>query len=199
MSKPTEFFHETIRGGIFIVIPLTVVLAVLAKAHAILKELTAPISGLLPIHILGIDGEFLIAFISLILSCFLGGLLLRSEKIKSRIDMLEDKILSRIPGYSFLKAAASDTFGDGSKPMQPVMIRDDLSYMLGLVIEQNEHLCTVFIPGAPNASSGEVKIFDIKDVIPIHVKAKDVLTSISRMGKGSNQWLFDAQSKPTQN
>ena len=195
MGKPAEFLRETIQGGIFIVIPVTVVLVVLAKAHEILRSLMAPITSYLPQNILGVNGEFLIAFVGLILVCFLGGLLIKSEKIKHRVDIFEEKILSRIPGYSFMKAAATDTFGDGSKPMQAVMIRDDVSYMLGLVIEQNEHLCTVFVPGAPNATSGEVKIYEIKDVIPINVKAKDVLTSLGRLGKGSNSWLIDAQNK----
>jgi uncharacterized membrane protein len=195
MSKPAEFISETIKGGIFFVIPLTVVLVILAKTHAMLQELTAPIASLLPKNILGLNGGFLIALIGLILACFLGGLLIKSAIIKQRIDVFEEKYLSRIPGYSFIKATASDTFGDGSKSMQAVMIRDDVSFMLGLIIEQNDTLCTVFVPGSPNATSGEIKIFEIKDVIPINVKAKDVITSLSRLGKGSNQWLLDAQSQ----
>lgn len=195
MGKPIEFISETIKGGIFFVIPLTVVLIILAKAHAMLQKLTAPIASLLPENIFGFNGGFLIALISLIVTCFLGGLLIKSAKIKRRIDVFEEKFLSRIPGYSFIKATASDTFSDGSKPMQAVMIRDDVSFMLGLIIEQNDSLCTVFVPGAPNATSGEIKIFEIKDVIPINVKVKDVLASLSRLGMGSNQWLLDAQKK----
>lgn len=195
MGKPTDFLRETIKGGIFFVIPLTVVLVILSKAHAILKELTAPIASLLPKNILGINGEFLVAFCSLILACFLGGLLIKSARIKRRIDAFEDKILSRIPGYSFIKALATDTFEDGNKSMQAVMVPDDASFMLGLIIEQNGSLCTIYIPGAPNASSGEIKIFDIKDIVFIDVKAKDVLASLSRLGKGSNQWLMDVQNR----
>lgn len=195
MGIPAKFIRETIQGGIFLVIPLTVVLVILAKTHAMLQKLTAPIASLLPKNILGLNGGFLVALICLLLACFLGGLLIKSAAIKRRIEVFEEKYLSRIPGYSFIKATASDTFGDGSKPMQAVMIRDDVSYMLGLVIEQNEHLCTVFVPGAPNATSGEVKIYEIKDVIPINVKAKDVLNSMGRLGKGSNSWLIDAQNK----
>ncbi len=195
MGIPAKFIRETIQGGIFLVIPLTVVLVILAKTHAMLQKLTAPIASLLPKNILGLNGGFLVALICLLLACFLGGLLIKSAIIKRRIEVFEEKYLSRIPGYSFIKATASDTFGDGSKPMQAVMIRDDVSYMLGLVIEQNERLCTVFIPGAPNATSGEVKIYEIKDVIPINVKAKDVLNSMGRLGKGSNQWLLDVQNQ----
>ena len=195
MGIPAKFIRETIQGGIFLVIPLTVVLVILAKTHAMLQKLTAPIASLLPKNILGLNGGFLVALICLLLACFLGGLVIKSAIIKRRIEVFEEKYLSRIPGYSFIKATASDTFGDGSKPMQAVMIRDDVSYMLGLVIEQNERLCTVFIPGAPNATSGEVKIYEIKDVIPINVKAKDVLNSMGRLGKGSNQWLFDVQNQ----
>ena len=193
MNAFTKFIAETIKGGIFFVIPLTVVLAILAKAHAVLKELTAPIASSLPDNILGINGGFLIALGSLILVCFLGGLLVKSERVKRRIGAIEDNFLSRIPGYSFIKAVASDTLEDGSTPMQAVMVPDDVAYSLGLIIERNGSLCTVYIPGAPNASSGEIKIFDIKDVLLINMKAKDVLTSLSRLGRGSSQWLVDAR------
>lgn len=194
MGAFTKFLAETVKGGIFFVIPLTVVLVILAKAHAVLKELTAPIASLLPNNILGIDGGFLIAFCSLILACFLGGLLIKSERIKRRIDAFEENVLSRIPGYSFIKALATDTFEDGNNPMQAVMVPDDAAFMLGLIIEQHGGLCTVYIPGAPNASSGEIKIFDLKDVVLINAKAKDVLASVSRLGRGSNQWLEDSRS-----
>ncbi len=192
MSQVTEFFKKTIKGGIFLVIPLTVVLLVLTKAHAFLQEFTAPLAAFLPKNILGIDGSFLIAFIALITSCFLGGLLLQHNSVKQRIDHLEVNFLSRIPGYSLIKSTASDTFGDGTNSMQAVMIPDDESHMLGLIIEKNENLCTVFIPSAPNSTSGDIKIFDINRLILIDAKAKDVLLSLSRLGQGSNQWLLDA-------
>ena len=195
MGKPTQFLRETIKGGIFFVIPLTVILVILAKAHAVLKELTAPIASLLPNNILGINGGFLIALCSLILVCFLGGLFVKSERVKHRISAIEDNFLSRIPGYSFIKAVASDTLEDGKNPMQAVMVPDDKAYGFGLIIERSGSLCTIYIPGAPNASSGEVKLFDIKDVVLIDVKAKDVLTSLSRLGKGGNQWLLNAQNR----
>ncbi len=194
MGAFTKFLAETVKGGIFFVIPLTVVLVILAKAHAVLKELTAPIASLLPNNILGIDGGFLIAFCSLILACFLGGLLIKSQRIKRRIDIFEEKFLSRIPGYSFIKALATDSFEDGNSPMQAVMVPDDTAFVLGLIIERNGSLCTVYIPGAPNASSGEIKIFDIKDVVYINTKAKDALASVSRLGRGSSQWLADARN-----
>lgn len=199
MGAFTKFLAETVKGGIFFVIPLTVVLVILAKAHAVLKELTAPIASLLPNNILGINGGFLIAFSSLILICFFGGLLIKSEKIKRRVGVIEENFLSRIPGYSFIKAVASDTLEDGSNSMQAVMVPDDAAYVLGLIIERNGSLCTIYIPGAPNASSGEIKTYDIKDVVLINAKAKDVLASLSRLGRGSSQWLVNARNSKSLN
>lgn len=195
MRQPIDFVRKTIKGGIFFVIPLTVILLVLAKAHAFLKEFTAPLASILPENILGIDGSFLIAFISLITSCFLGGLLLQHSFVRKRIDSLEMHFLSRLPGYSFLKSAATETLGDGISSMQAVMVPDDECYLLGLIIEKNENLCTVFIPSAPNSTSGEIKIYDINALLPINAKAKDVLLSLSRHGLGSNQWLMDVQNR----
>lgn len=193
MDALTKFLAETVKGGIFFVIPLTVVLVILAKVHAVLKELTAPIASLLPNNILGINGGFLIALCSLVLLCFAGGVFIKSERVKRKIGAIEDNFLSRIPGYSFIKAVASDTLEDGKNPMQAVMVPDDKAYGFGLIIERNGGLCTVYIPGAPNASSGEIKLFDIKDLVPIDVKAKDLLTSLSRLGRGGGQWLVDAK------
>lgn len=195
MSQLHDFLSKTIKGGIFFVIPLTVILAVLAKAHAFLKEFTAPLALILPKNILGIDGSFLIAFVILVSSCFLGGLLLQYRFVRKRIDFLEANLLSRLPGYSFLKSAATENLGDGNNPMQAVMIPEDETYLLGLIVEKHENLCTVFIPSAPNFTSGEIKICDINTLLPIKAKAKDVLQMFSRHGRGSNQWLMDVYER----
>ncbi len=195
MSQPFDFMIKTIKGGVFFVIPLTVILTVLAKAHAFLKEFTAPLASILPKNILGIDGSFIIAFVILISACFLGGLLIQYGFVRKRIDFLEMNLLSRLPGYSFLKSAATDNPGDGNGSMQAVMIPEDETYLLGLVIEKHENLCTVFIPSAPNFTSGEIKICDINTLLPINAKAKDVLQMFSRHGRGSNQWLMDVHER----
>lgn len=195
MSQLHDFLSKTIKGGFFFVIPLTVLLAVLAKAHAFLKEFTAPLTSILPKNILGIDGSFLIAFVILVSSCFLGGLLLQYRFVRKRIDFLEANLLSRLPGYSFLKSAATENLGDGNNPMQAVMIPEDETYLLGLIVEKHENLCTVFIPSAPNFTSGEIKICDINTLLPINAKAKDVLQMFSHHGRGSNQWLMDVHER----
>lgn len=198
MSRPHDFISKTIKGGIFFVVPLTVILAVLAKAHAFLQEFTAPLASVLPKNVLGVDGSFLIALIILVSSCFLGGLLLQYRFVRRRIDFLEANLLSRLPGYSFLKSAAAEDLGDGDNSMQAVMIPDDESYLLGLIIEKHGNLCTVFIPGAPNFTSGEIKICDINTLLPINAKARDVLQAFSRHGRGSHQWLMDVQNIKTE-
>ena len=193
MKNTIQFIKRTILGGVFFIIPVTVVVVILGKAHAILSKITAPLALYLPDLIFGLDGSFLISMFALLLLCFLGGLLLQRPRFKVQLEFLEENVLERIPGYSLFKAVASENLGVKTQPLRAVMIHEGDVYQLGLLVEENDKYSTVFIPGAPNSYSGEVKIFGSDAITPLNADAKDVMTALKRMGRGGTELLQQAE------
>lgn len=193
MKKPMQLIQKTIIGGVFVIIPLTVIAIIIGKAHAILSKVTAPLALYLPNHIFGLDGSFLISMFALLLLCFLAGLLIHLPRFKNQIESLEENVLVHVPGYFLLKSMASENLGGNVQPLRPVMIHEGDVYQLGLLVEVNGKYSTVFIPGAPQSYSGEVKIFSSDAITHLQADAKDVMIALKHMGRGGSELLQQAE------
>ena len=94
---------------------------------------------------------------------------------------------------SRLYAANGDVFGPsifGDNSKTPVMIRLDDAWKIGFLIEKiSDDVSTVFMPGAPSATSGEVAFVDNSRIQPLDIETKDAMRLMSRMGIGSSEKL----------
>jgi uncharacterized membrane protein len=190
MKSILGFIRTTITGGILFLLPIILLIVIFTKAYNILHKLSAPISGKLPELIFGFDGSNLIAFLLLILICFISGLLFRSKYVKNWIKKLEDNLLINVPGYALIKSITSSTIGKTSDTdMVPILIKDDNSWSLAFLVEGNEKLSTVFIPDAPKHDAGEVKIIPSELIEKLDVSVNVFSRSIKNYGKGASKWV----------
>lgn len=190
MKIALSFLRDTLTGGILFLIPLVLLFVVLSKAYLILLRISAPLSERMPDLIAGLDGSRIMAVCLVVLICFVSGLVFRLSLIRKRMGGFEEKVLSYIPGYNMIKAIATDALGSNDEhSMTTVLVQEGDSWTIGFLVEEQGHLCTVFIPEAPRHYSGDIRIVPSGCVRKINVTTYQAARALQRYGKGASAWL----------
>lgn len=185
-----RFLKTTLLGGFLFVLPFVVVILILEKAVDLVQKALAPIVSSLPPQL---NHSFLIAMILILGFCFFAGLMLQTRLGKNVARGIEETILEKIPGYRRLRDLSSRLMGQSEDHrFQTVLIESGDCKELGLLVEENQGgQCTVFIPGVPNPTAGELKIVAKVNVHFLDVSVKEILRCLSAWGVGSNKLLKD--------
>jgi uncharacterized membrane protein len=190
MKPILTFIRTTLIGGIFFLLPIYLIFMLLYKVHLVATKILAPLTHFLPENILGMNAGRLVGAFGLVLLCFIAGILFKMSFIKKGIQYLEDRVLSHIPGYSQLKSKTSDTFGEKIDYYSyTVLVEEQQSWRIGLLIEEKDGLCTVYFPKAPKNDSGDVEILPAQFVTKVDVSTKEALLYLKSFGKGCIQWI----------
>jgi uncharacterized membrane protein len=183
MKNIISFIKTTLIGGFFFVVPIALILFIIDKALIFFRDLVTPIADLIPLETIGgIALSRIIALFILLLVCFMAGLFTKTTKASQFIKLIEDNILSHIPGYSLLKGMTESAAGLDSEYLKEVVLVDiEEVWQIGFLMDKiDEELCTVFIPGAPNPMSGDVvfvkkerlKILDLPELSAMKIYKK---------------------------
>jgi len=192
MSGWTGFVRTTVIGGLLFLVPFIEVVVILGKAFAIMRAVAQPLSAFVPIEGLGdillID---LIAVGLILLLCFLAGLVARSMLANKLVGGLEQRFLSRVPFYHFVKGmTGSIVEAEGDHAMKTVLVRLDDYAQVAFEIERTESgEVVVYLPGAPNPWSGAVCIMEAERVTPLETSMLMAVQNIKHLGKGSSKLL----------
>jgi len=195
MKRLVRFIENTIRGGIWFLIPLVVLMVILDKAHQITSKVVAPIADLIPVDsILGLDEPRVLAVVAIVLFSFLAGLLAKTRTAHKFIDWLEAALLSNLPGYEFMKRFGDNLVGledDGDH--QVVLARIEEAWQIGVLIETLENgYHAVFVPDAPRPWSGSVYLMTEDRFKRLDVSFPAALKCVRRLGHGSKE-LFSGR------
>lgn len=159
MKTIISFVKTTLVGGFFLVIPLVLFALLIDKVLEILRKLVSPLTDLIPVEtIAGITVSRIIALLVLLLLCFIAGLLAKTKKASDLKKWIEDKVLSKIPGYTLLKGMTESAVGMESEDLKDVVLVDiEEVWQIGFLMDEiDDELSSVYIPGAPNPMSGDV-------------------------------------------
>lgn len=193
MKRLAVFLKTTTLGGLFVVLPLLVVLGLLAKlvmgVHAAAQSVMAKIAGEQ-----SEAAHFPIIFAILIVIgiSFAFGLALTSRRGQATGNWVEQTLLRRIPGYSALRAIVgglADASNEGVVKSGLLTVDPGIECFV-LVIEDHggEHL-TVYIPGSPNPGSGSVQVVQRHLVRMLNVRMTDITGVLHQFGMGSAKVL----------
>ena len=122
MKNLLQLVKTTALGGAVFLVPLVVAGVLVTKALLALRQLAAPFAGIVPTDTpFGVLLVDLALFGLLLLICFLGGLVARSEFGRGIGERLEQGLLNSIPGYAFIKGvtesvARSESTSSSSMP-----------------------------------------------------------------------------------
>ena len=104
MKSLLQFVRATLVGGILFLVPIMVLVIILEKALGLAHKFVEPLAAHIPVKsIIGLRTPVLLAITLLMLFCLLAGLFARTRLARKIVLALEGTILSKVPGYAFLK------------------------------------------------------------------------------------------------
>lgn len=187
MNAIRKFILDTLTGGILFMLPVLFLYVVLNKVYQLIAKITKPVSSHLPNFGFGLDGNQLLTISVIILICFIAGIAIRSRLLSIWVGSIEDNVLSLIPGYTFIMSKVSDILGKNEDALVPVLVQEGDVFQFGFLMDEQVDLCTVYIAGAPDFKSGEVKVFPSNNVRKLAVSANKITRTLRQLGKDSVQ------------
>lgn len=192
MKSIIKVIKATFLGGILFLVPLVVLLIILEKGYGILKKITLPLVSNLPrVHFLGLAIQEFVGIAIILIICLIAGIIAKTRGAKKLIQKIEDRILSFIPGYSFMKNMNESMIGiESNENLKVILVPTDAGLQFAFLIEEiNENNFAVFIPDAPNPRSGSVVFVEKKDITEIGISQKQAMSCIRKLGYGSKELL----------
>jgi uncharacterized membrane protein len=189
MKTIAQFVRTTIVGGLFFLAPIIVLIVIISKAFDFAKKgLNAVLVHIPVASDLSAGTATLLSVGLLALVCFLAGLVGRTMTAQRAVDILESSVLSKIPGYEYLKQESASALGVAEIEELPVVfVPMEGGWQFGVRTGAlSNDLVSVFVPGAPNPHSGSVFFFSADNVRPAGLKMAAALNCLRRCGAGAS-------------
>ena len=200
MTAISRFVGTTILGGVLFLTPIVVLGFVLSKAFDFVRRGLQPLTALIPqTFASGPTMTAVLAVLSLGLTCFLAGLFARTMFAQKIVSGLEATVLSKVPGYEYLKEAGTSVLGLGETAEHPVvLVHLGGAWRIGVQTDfVDGGLVAVFVPNSPNPISGSVFLVAADRIRPAKAPLASALACLRRCGMGSASILSEsALSEP---
>ncbi len=186
-----SFFNRSTKamiiGGLFLIIPLLILLVVLSKAWSILK----PVVGQL-VEFFGIESIFgattitiFVIFLFLLL-CYLSGVMLRKGIISDWGERVEDQLFLILPSLQMFKykmMGDSATHKNVSN-WKPILLKEESFYGIAFITKEHENgFFSIYIPDAPKMDAGEIRFIPKAECTYLDISMKDAMQGLSSFGK----------------
>lgn len=194
-----SFLKTTLLGGLVVILPVTVILAVFGWLYVKVTTWIQPLTNVV-VKMLGL-GEFvadLIVIAVIVGFCFVIGLAVKTQFGRFVHDKLESKVLKIAPGYNIVKETVLQFLGRKQSPFSRVaLVQLFESRTRATAFITDEHpdgSYTVFVPTGPNPTSGQIFHLEKPFVHPVDVRVEEAMRSIISCGAGSSK-LIEAAHK----
>jgi len=192
MTAIMRFVGTTILGGVLFLTPIVVLEVVLSKAFDFVRRGLQPLTALIPQTLA--PGPTMTAVLTVLLLglvCFLAGLFARTLLAQRFVSGLEATVLSKVPGYEYLKQAGTSVLGLGESAELPVVLAHlGDAWRIGVQTDSiGDGYVAVFLPNSPNPMSGSVFLIAADHVRPADVSLATAIASLRRCGIGSGALL----------
>ena len=189
MKTLTQFVRTTIVGGLFFLAPIVVLIVILAKAFDFAKKSLNAVLVHIPAASELTAGAATVLSITIVaLVCLLAGLVANTVIAQRLVNALESSLLSKIPGYDYLKQESASVLGVAEIAELPVVfVPMEGGWQIGVQTEAlSDGMVSIFVPGAPNPHSGSVFFFSRDTVRPAGIKLAVALNCLRRCGAGAS-------------
>jgi uncharacterized membrane protein len=200
MKRLGIFLKATTLGGLFVVLPLIVVVGLLTKAvmgvHAAAQSLMVKMAGQ---ESEAAHFPILFAILILVAISFLFGLTMISERGQAAGTWLERKVLFRVPGYAAVRSIVGGLAGasqEGVVKCGLLTVDPGIDAFVFVIEDHGPDHLTVFIPGSPNPASGNVQIVRKHLVRMLNVRVTDIGVTLQQWGVGSAKVLAKHDATP---
>jgi uncharacterized membrane protein len=189
MKTLAQFVRTTIVGGLFFLAPIVVLIVILAKAFDFAKKsLNAVLVHIPAASELSAGAATVLSITIIALVCLLAGLVANTVTAQRLVNVLESSLLSKIPGYDYLKQESASVLGVAEIAELPVVfVPMEGGWQIGVQTEAlSDGMVSIFVPGAPNPHSGSVFFFSRDTVRPAGIKLAVALNCLRRCGAGAS-------------
>lgn len=191
------FLKTTILGGLLFLIPLVLTILLLREAIRFVGKILTPIAHLFTADgVMGVVVADLLAAVILICICFMAGLVARTGIGALFSKRMEQVVLRRVPGFTFLKTIAHGITGlEVESELSVALARIEDAWVLSFVVERHASgLFTVFVPSAPTPAAGSIYYLTADRLRMLNVPVSAAVACIMRLGIGSRD-LLDSQQQ----
>jgi uncharacterized membrane protein len=186
MKRLIEFIKTTLLGGVLIIVPAAAIVFLLIKVARGLRHALDPVASQLPptVHF-----PYVIEIVSVIVICFVAGLLIRTGPGRWIGGMSERYVFERVPGYALIKALSGRSLsGDISEGVSPALAEMEEGLVPALIIERHaDGYVTVFVPSPPVPTVGQAYIFESGKVHPVDMPLTNFVACITKWGLGAQE------------
>lgn len=199
MRRIAAFIKATTIGGLFVLLPVVVVVGVAARTVlGVRGAAQSAMEKILGEHSGAAHFPMLFAVLIVIGISFALGLAMISRHGKRAGSWIERALLFRIPGYPAVRAIVhglSNIQEDGVRPALLTLEEGLECFALVTEVHPDGRL-TVFIPSSPNPSSGNVQIAHPSRVQFLQVPVTKLLSPLQRWGVGAQSVLAKHHGTP---
>ncbi|MBW8815504.1 MAG: hypothetical protein JF588_18945 [Caulobacterales bacterium] len=188
-SQALDFIRTTVIGGALFLLPIFVVLLVLGKVLGMMVGLTEPLVSALGVtSIGGIAVSNLITIFGVVVLAFVAGLFARTETGQAALAWMREGVSATIPQFSLIHDVTRSVGSDEEVADMPVvLVPTDAGWALGLLLEAEGDWHAVFIPGAPQMSSGSVAYAHTDQIHRTDLTLTHLWAMLRARGKGSSK------------
>ncbi|WP_026969901.1 hypothetical protein [Algoriphagus terrigena] len=193
-----SLFTQTVKGGIFFLLPLVIVIVLLKKAVELILPLSHLIREHLPFHLP--LSAMTLSVVLLTMICFGAGWVARLGVSQKLILLLEENFLVLFPGYQLMKNSLESKVGLDSEKEYPVVLVPIDGWMIAFLVEElNEKEVMVFVPSAPSSWEGSLVIFEKSQIKASNLSPSDLMSIMKTLGVGSKAAFKGKIEKPSRN
>jgi len=189
VGQALEFTRTTVIGGALFLLPIFVVLLVLGKVLGLMVGMTEPLVSALGVtSIGGVAVSNLITIFGVLLLAFVAGLFARTEAGQAALTWIREGVSATIPQFSLIHDVARNVGSDHDVADMPiVLVPTDAGWALGLLLEEEGDWHAVFLPGAPQMSSGSVAYAHTDQIHRTDLTLTQLWGMLRARGKGSSE------------
>ncbi|MFL5297990.1 MAG: hypothetical protein ACJ798_16555 [Phenylobacterium sp.] len=191
VRRTLEFTRTTVIGGALFLLPIFVVLLVLGKILGLMGGLTEPIVAAMGVSSIGgVAVGHLVTIFGFVVAAFLAGLFARTSIGQAALAWIRQGVSATIPQFSLIQDVARNVGAeteDDVVEMPIVLVPTDAGWALGLLLEAEGDWHAVFLPGAPEMSSGSVAYAHTDQIHKTDLTLKHLWVMLRARGKGSTE------------
>lgn len=193
MEKFKSFLKTSIIGGVVVILPMFIFIMVFKWLFGWVTDIIQPLTNLIVTksNMNEIIADAIVIAVILI-GCFIIGIIVKTEIGKFIQEKLESRILKIAPGYSTIKEIVMQTIGKKFPFSSVALVRvfENDTLMTAFITDTHEDgSCTVFIPTAPNPTSGFIYHVKNEYIQHVNISVEEAMRSIITCGAGSNKVL----------
>ncbi len=200
MIKLKSFFSTALVGGLAAILPLGIIVFIFRWIIGIVEKYLKPIFSLYETDSsLAKFAVYLILVVAILAIFFFVGLFIQTRIGNFVRNHIERIYLMKIPGYKTARDVVMQFMGGTRSFFSEVVLVDvygNGNLQTGFITDEFEDYITVFIPTAPNPTSGFIFHLSREKVFKCNIPVDVAIKSIISCGAGSRDVITTKEDEP---